>query len=157
MSETVNIDGEVAVVTGGNTEILHALEKIYERDGDLQVRAVVEEARDENSPLHGEFTWEDDEAAERWREVEARNLIRRFKLEIVREDRVIGVNRYTSVEVGNSRAYRRTEDVAADENFREAYRRRVIAQLEQFADKLRAFEEFSSVVVAIEAVTTKKK
>lgn len=38
--------------------------------------ALVDEARPVDSELHGEFDWDNDEAAEKWRLVQARQLIR---------------------------------------------------------------------------------
>ena len=47
-----------------------------ENGGHLTPADVVEDARPEDSPLHPEFTWDNEEAAEKWREDEARRLIR---------------------------------------------------------------------------------
>jgi hypothetical protein len=38
-------------------------------------REIVDAARPPQSPLHSRFTWDDSEAAERWRETEARHLV----------------------------------------------------------------------------------
>lgn len=45
------------------------------RDGKLDPVHVVEAARDETSPLHAHFTWDDSEAAHQFRLMEARKLI----------------------------------------------------------------------------------
>lgn len=45
------------------------------KNGKLTARNLVEVSRPEGSPLHGEFEWNDSEAAERWREQQARVLI----------------------------------------------------------------------------------
>lgn len=52
------------------------LERIHERDGKITPAAVVEDARPENAPLHPCFEWRDDVAAEKYREEQARCLIR---------------------------------------------------------------------------------
>jgi hypothetical protein len=54
------------------TELL----KIREKRGILTPRVVLEEASDEDHPLHHRFTWEDSEAADRWRLHEASQLLR---------------------------------------------------------------------------------
>jgi hypothetical protein len=61
------------------------LEDIYGERGRLTPADVVDVARDESSPLHGRFTWDDGEAAEKWRLSEASHLIRttRVTVEIV--------------------------------------------------------------------------
>ncbi len=58
-------------------EIAEALRRIGKDDPDGLVRpeAVVEAARDEASPLHPYFEWDDTEAAHQYRLVQARKLI----------------------------------------------------------------------------------
>lgn len=54
-----------------------ALEKIKaDNDGLLTASLVVDEARPEDSDLHPFFLWEDSEAAEEFRKIQARTLIR---------------------------------------------------------------------------------
>jgi hypothetical protein len=59
-------------------EVLISLQK----DGLLHPDAVVEAARNPASPLHDFFTWDDTEAAEKYRQDEARQLIRSIKIEV---------------------------------------------------------------------------
>lgn len=51
-------------------------EKIEKRDGALTPMAVVDEARPEDSVLHKVFEWNDAKAAEKYRLVQAGNIIR---------------------------------------------------------------------------------
>lgn len=53
-----------------------ALSAIEKSNGLIAPKIVVMEARSPSSPLHKHFTWNDAEAAERFREVEAAKLIR---------------------------------------------------------------------------------
>lgn len=57
------------------------LRALHSRDGVLTCEAVVREARAENSPLHGYFTWDDSRAAERYRLIEAGRLIATVRIE----------------------------------------------------------------------------
>ena len=61
-------------------EQLNELEKVRAThpEGILLPSAVVDAARNKASPLHSAFTWKDNEAAELWRQTEARNRIRAF-------------------------------------------------------------------------------
>lgn len=61
-------------------EQVAALEEIRNRNPKklLVAAEVVEAAKDTANPLHGEFTWDDTEAARKHREMEARTLIRAF-------------------------------------------------------------------------------
>ena len=60
------------------------LESIREEAGLLTAEATVNAARPKNSPIHGCFTWNNDEAGEKYRLWEARSLIRSVR--IIRED-----------------------------------------------------------------------
>ena len=59
------------------------LTSILEENGSITPELVVAEAEDELSPLHSYFTWDDNEAARRYRLVEAGRLIRRVKVTII--------------------------------------------------------------------------
>jgi hypothetical protein len=50
--------------------------RIYEERGELTPSIVVEEAEDEESPLHDRFEWDNDKAAHEYRLAQARTLIR---------------------------------------------------------------------------------
>lgn len=43
-------------------------------------KAIVARARDPRNPLHPAFTWPDNEAAEKWRRYEARQLVRALRI-----------------------------------------------------------------------------
>lgn len=66
--------------------IEETLETIYDRYGRLTPELVVAEAAIPNHPLHGYFTWDDSEAARKWRIAEARELIRTVRVQILTED-----------------------------------------------------------------------
>ena len=58
-----------------------------ERGGQLSPRAVLDAARDESSPLHRFFEWDEGKAAEGFRLVQASALIREVRLEVVTESK----------------------------------------------------------------------
>lgn len=49
-----------------------------DQDGICTAEALVDAARDANSPIHGEFEWDDTVAGEEWRREQARRLLRRI-------------------------------------------------------------------------------
>ena len=52
------------------------LARIYDRDGRLTPKSVLDESRDESAPLHSCFEWNDSKAAEAYRLRQAGNIIR---------------------------------------------------------------------------------
>jgi hypothetical protein len=61
--------------------LLEALRRLEDGHGRLVPEDVVEAAREPSSPLHGYFTWDDTEAAARYRLDQARTLIRSVRYE----------------------------------------------------------------------------
>ena len=57
-------------------KVQQVCQEIYDRDGKVETRALVNAARPKDSPAHDGFTWENRVAAERYREIEARKWIR---------------------------------------------------------------------------------
>lgn len=58
-------------------------------NGRLLPEDVVDAARNPNSVLHNYFTWDDSEAAHQFRLQEARALIKRVKVDLIREDNTV--------------------------------------------------------------------
>lgn len=76
----------VDVQVSGVPQIVAAhLAGICERDGDLNERAVLADARADGSPLHGYFEWDDGVAAEAHRLTQAAALIRRVRVTVITE------------------------------------------------------------------------
>jgi hypothetical protein len=65
------------------------IRSLTDDDGYIEPAAVVEEARDERSPLHSEFEWDDTRAAELHRLDTARSLIRFVRLEVEVEETTV--------------------------------------------------------------------
>ncbi len=82
-------------MTGANKEAIEArLQWIADRDGSLAADAVVKDAKNKKSPLHGEFEWDLEKAAiDAWRET-ARRLIRSVKVVVRTETIHVNVPRY---------------------------------------------------------------
>lgn len=80
------------------------LQDIYDRVGDLSPAIVVDEARDEDHPLHPRFEWDDGLAAEKYRQEQAAHLIRTVKVtRVVEDERVIQVRAWVAkVEITGS-------------------------------------------------------
>lgn len=93
------------------------LQTIYDQRGELTPRLVVDEARDESHPLHPRFEWDDSVAGERYREVQAQQLIRSVRLTTRRSDGKTpdtSIRAFQSVRREDGYSYVPSEDVAAD-------------------------------------------
>lgn len=56
------------------------LERIRDRDGKIETKTVVDEARPTTAPLHPAFEWRDPVAAEHYREWQARQIVRSVRI-----------------------------------------------------------------------------
>lgn len=68
---------------GVPAEVAGTLRGLYAKVGNLHECDVVDIARDESSPLHRYFEWDDDAAAEAYRLVQAAELIRRVRVHVI--------------------------------------------------------------------------
>jgi hypothetical protein len=97
---------------------IEELEYLRDRnDGLLVVADVLKAAREEASPLHKHFDWNDGTAAEKYREWQARILIQKCRVTIESRPDVF-VKAYVSVPVdrnnGKGGGYRAVQDVIDD-------------------------------------------
>jgi hypothetical protein len=122
-------------------------------NGVLTAEAVVEAARPESSPLHTAFTWDNDEAAEKWRLHQARNLILKINIETpVSNDQSITVRAWSSLTTDREEdggGYRETIRVMRNGDQRRQLLADALAEMERFAEKYRALTELSEVFEAI--------
>lgn len=98
--------------TEGEVAELRRLLKAH--DGLLRASDVVEAASDPSSVLHDRFTWDDTEAASRWRDHEARELLRVVRISLTIEDRSFVVPMVVHDPSEEGQCYRSIESVAAD-------------------------------------------
>ncbi len=63
-----------------STGLRDQLQAIYDEHGDLTPTVVVAEARRKSHPLHHRFEWDDKTAGDKYREVQAYDLIRSVKI-----------------------------------------------------------------------------
>ena len=120
--------------------------RIAQRDGFLTPQVVLAEARSESSPLHSHFTWEDGEAAERWRLYEAASLIRRYKIEVdVAEDKTVRVRAFVSTGEGK---YKQAEDAMRDPKDRDVVLGQAQKEFRTLRRKYAALVDFDGMVQA---------
>ena len=96
------------------------MEKIRKRKGDLTNQILVEAAAKKNSPLHGEFEWDDTKAAQMQRESRASELLRGIvKIQDEDKEKKYPTRRYSLVKNQPSpHSYVPTEDMLKDPDMR---------------------------------------
>jgi hypothetical protein len=138
-----------------------AFEALIEKhNGRIGPRTLVDEARDPTSPFHDFFEWDDEEAGDQYRLIQASQLIRKWKGSVMRVDaetktvKIETVRRVQSPSTSRAKgadSYETVESIMADPAKRDdmlrtvlrelsAYRRRY-AQLVALADVWRAIDE----------------
>lgn len=96
------------------------LDDLYREHGEITPALVVEAARPADSPIHGQFEWDDAKAAARHRHDQARRLIRKVRITYAQDEegRDVSVRAFVSVprrgDDQHGRAYRPTEEVLQD-------------------------------------------
>lgn len=123
--------------------------------GPLTPDAVIRDAKKQDSPLHGEFEWDDGKAGHRWRIEQARALIASVRLVIVNETRILSTVAYVRDPDADPKeqGYAKTADLQTDRmrgmaalrteaGRAEAYLRRVLG----LADALGMAEELEEIM-----------
>ena len=84
--------------------------------GVLKVDDVLDEAKDETSPLHKHFEWDDTAAADKYRRDQARYLIQKCKITLI-ENEPVSIRAFVSLQSDRDSGggYRLTSEVVTDE------------------------------------------
>lgn len=153
---------DVSVKDMEQERIRAALLAIAEKNGGyLAPESVVEEARDPEHPLHDRFTWDDDEAAEKYRLVEARGLIRRVNIKIVipaAKEEPVTVTVVRQFESRQSKrneegGYEEIRDIMSNADSRSELVEQVRRELFAYRKRYARLSELADVWAAVDAIT----
>jgi len=128
-----------------------ALQEVYDRRGELTPRLVVAEWRDPDHPQHGRLEWDDAVAGEKFREVQARELIRSVHIVYRKADgkKPEGrVRAWQSVRSEDGHTYRPSDEIATDPLLRQIVLMDMTREWKQLKARYQAFAEFSQMVLA---------
>lgn len=140
--------------------VLTDLQDIYDRYQELTPALVLKEASSPDHPLHRRFTWDDSEAAERWRLHQAQVLIRSVNVVIEKSADMppIKVRAFvskTEIHYGMDAdaseiagEYMPVEEVVANDVLRTAWFQSLKRDWERLKAKAGASQEFAQMVVA---------
>lgn len=140
--------------------IRRELELIAKSRNGLMPSEVIKSAKSKSSPLHKYFIWDDTEAARRYRETQAAELIRRVKVEIqTSETKTITVRAFINVREPNEDGcislseqgrYLPIVSVLNDEGLKEQMLESAKRDLIAFKNKYAILSELSKVFDAID-------
>lgn len=133
------------------------LDRIREENGGtIKPQHVVEFARDPNTALHAQFTWDDSRAAQLHRLAEASRVIRVYvtKLSDVQSSPVRALVSLSQDRVRGSGfpGYRSISDVMDDEQLRENLIQTALMELRAFKRKYEQLKEFARVWPILESI-----
>lgn len=106
------------------------LDRIYEKNGALRPADVVDEARPNDAPLHPAFEWNNKIAGEKWRQEQARNLIRTVVVVTPDQDgEEVEERVYVNVRMDKESSYAPTRVAVKDDELFESAWNQTVAQL----------------------------
>lgn len=121
-----------------------------EKNGELTAKNLVEVSRPEEAPLHRAFNWNDEEAAELYREEQARNLIRCI-IVCPEESKVITRAYYNILK--SDPQYHSINTILQSEEKYEALLETAKKELKSFQKKYATLKQLEPVFEAIEKIT----
>lgn len=123
------------------------LQKLEDQHGVLTPYIVVDAARAEDSPLHTWFNWNNDDAAEKYRLMQARMLMTNVKISLVEDEKVSAfVNVRVTVGESKVRGYISTDKVLDDEEMTKQILDQATRELDYWKEKYARYKELQGVV-----------
>lgn len=141
-----------------NAEVVAELGKLAKKHrGHVTPRHVVEAARPAASPLHSQFEWDDNEAAEKYRLWQARKLLLRVCVEVQmgEERRVVRAFANLTNERKAGLGYSPMVTVLSDDGRRSQLMADALAEMKRFQAKYANLRELTKVFAAMQDVEEK--
>jgi hypothetical protein len=127
------------------------------KEGLINPHDVVDFARNPGTALHSQFTWDDTEAAHKWRLEQARELLRVFV--VISPQSTENVRAFVSLKGDrvNGGGYRPIADVLSDEELHRRMLQDSLDDLEAYQRKYQKLEELKPIFAAAERVAKKHR
>lgn len=102
----------------------------------IRLLSVPEQARNPDSPLHSQFTWDDGKAANEFRLIQARNLIARVRICIpaTKGSGTVNIRAYHALR-SEKNGYRHTRDIMAGPELRASLMAQLVNDLERVQER----------------------
>lgn len=128
-----------------------AIESILDRnDGEITCHELLDEAKREDSPIHGQFEWDDSIAGHKYRLNQAAGYIRRYKAPLRVPTVTNGIPVYRRLlsrpsQRGPDNKYETTEKILASPEKRQEMLLSILADLKILQRKWEAFHELDEI------------
>lgn len=123
-----------------------ALKEIEEKEGILTPQSVVEHARDEKSPLHAQFEWDNSKAADKYRLAQARSLIREITVDWNGKETREFFNVVVKKNDHEERGYVSLQRVLSSEELHKQVVKEAFRELKYWHQKYRTLAEFNGLI-----------
>lgn len=122
-------------------------------NGILTPRAVVDDARPEGAVLHDAFEWDDSVAAEKFREDQARYVLRSITvvMQVSEPEAPKPMRAFVSVTQEDQRSYTSVSVALSDADLRQQVLAQAMRDLLAWREKYKELEELSVIFAAIDA------
>lgn len=144
------VDGIAAQVAGDELERIRV-----KSNGQMTPRAVVDESRPDDAPLHPVFEWDDEVAAEAWREEQARYVIRSVAVVYEEAPQQEPQRAFVSVSVEKRPSYTSTAAALSDADLRQQVLQRALSELASWRKRYAELNELAKVFTAIDKIAAK--
>ena len=117
----------------------------------LTAENVVNASRDKDAPLHDEFEWDDEVAAEEWRKRQAQNMISNLSIVLVEteDEDATPVRAFYATELHH---YENIETIMTDSAKKISLMQKAVRELQAFKKKYSVLSELSKVFDSIDEV-----
>lgn len=127
--------------------------KRLEETGHLTPKNLLDANREVGSPLHDDFEWDDNVAAEKYREDQAAYFIRQITVVEERPSKEsVPVRAFVNIKVNDTRSYLSISRVLSDNELRANLLLKAKADMQVFKMKYESLEELSDVFRAMDEV-----
>lgn len=115
----------------------------------LSPATLLDASRDSTAPLHDEFEWRDDVAAEKYRLGQAQKIIQNLRIVVTRQDGTEEKERSFVITPGGKSAYVTLNAAFTNEEWRSNLLKQAREDAEVFLAKYRRLEELADVATAM--------
>lgn len=124
------------------------LDSLRNEQGYLKTQAVLDDAKDKNSPLHKYFEWDIEKSANKWRLQQARNIIGSVVEIVIIQKKEMPQRSFHSVQTqmdtdnkGEGKVYITIQDAIENDNYRKQLITKIITSLENLTFTMKMFRE----------------